>query len=206
MRKVIIGIFLLAGLIGGSEGCTKRQTSERDVDLSGRNVLMVIAPQNFRDEEYQVPRERLEKCGAKITVAASSLTESVGMKRELRVTADILLKDVKTDDYDAIIFVGGIGAAEYFDNLEAYRLAREAVDKNKILAAICLAPAILARSGVLKGKQATVYETEKETLTKRGALYQEGPVVKDGRIITADGPEATYKFTERIKQALSKNR
>ena len=173
-------------------------------DLSGSKVLMVVAPSNFRDEEYQIPREQLEKAGAKITVASSSLDESVGMLKKVKVKADILLKDVKMDDYDAVIFVGGVGAEKYFQDKEAYRIARETVEKNKILAAICLAPAILANAGVLKDKKATVFKSEKDTLKNKGASYEDKPVVQDGLIITANGPEAAADFAETIKEALKK--
>jgi PfpI family intracellular protease len=177
-------------------------SGEKSPDLSGSDILMIIAPQDFRDEEYQISREQLEKAGAKIMVASSSLDESVGMLKKVKVKPDILLKDVKVDNYDAVIFVGGVGAKKYFQDKEAHRIALETVEKNKILAAICLAPAILANAGVLKDKKATVYESEKDILKSGGVRYENKSVITDGLIITANGPDAASEFAETIKEAL----
>ena len=80
--------------------------------LSGKKVLMVIASSQFRDEEYQKPRALLEAAGAKVTVASSSLQESTGMLG-MKVTPDILLKDARMEQFDAVVFVGGMGATEF---------------------------------------------------------------------------------------------
>jgi len=73
-----------------------------------------------------------------------------------------------------------------------------------VLAAICLAPAILAKAGILKGKKATVWEGARNKVVAGGAAYREGPVVIDGKIITANGPSAAAQFGKSIKQLLEK--
>jgi protease I len=64
------------------------------------------------------------------------------------------------------------------------------------VAAICLAGAVLARSGVLRGRRATVYPLPRAVLElkKAGATYVGEPVVVDGPVITASGPEAAAEF------------
>ena len=74
---------------------------------------MVIAPEQFRDEEYVEPREVFEKSGIGVTVASSRLGKAVG-KFGLEVQVDLLLKDVHATDYDAVVFVGGTGSRIYF--------------------------------------------------------------------------------------------
>jgi len=213
---IVVGITLLIGCNGktektsdktGTPEVNRSDTSLKSppVNLNGARVLIIIAPQDFRDEEYRIPRERLEKSGARVTVASSSLDEAVGMLKEVKVKADVLLKDAKMDDYSAVIFVGGAGAKIYFQNGDAQRIAREAQEKNKVLGAICLAPVILANTGILKNKKATVYESEKETLKNSGALYEDQKVIQDGLIITANGPAATDEFAERFISALKSN-
>ena len=203
LKLVAVILILLVGLIGCGRKNEEVAVKSMDWKREGLKVLMVIAPQDFRDEEYQIPRERLEKCGVTITVASTSLDEAVGMKGG-KVKPDILLKDVKVADYNAVIFVGGVGAEKYYQDEEAQRIARETVEKDKVLGAICLAPVILANAGLLKGKKATVYESEKETLKAKGAIYEERKVVQDGLIITGNGPEAAAEFAELIKEALGK--
>ncbi|MBI4835415.1 MAG: DJ-1/PfpI family protein [Planctomycetes bacterium] len=197
MKKVIIIVLLFVGLMG----CNGKTPGLPN--LNGKTALIIIAPQNFRDEEYRIPLTLLEKAGVKITVASSELGEAHGMLKKEKVKPDILLKDAKADEYDAVIFVGGLGAMKYFQDSDAQRIAKEAVEKNKLLAAICLAPAILANADLLKGKKATVYESEAETLKAKSALYENKTVVKDGLIITANGPEAAGEFAEAIVNALA---
>lgn len=170
--------------------------------ITGKKILIVIASDKFRDEEYRHPRTVLEKEGAKITVGSSSLNISNGVKGMEKVKPDVLLKDVSVSDYDAVLFVGGAGAREYFTNPAAHKIAREMFNENKILSAICIAPAILANAGLLKGKKATVFSSEIDTIKAKGANYTGNPVEQDGKIITAIGPEAAYEFGNKIVEAL----
>ncbi|MEW6163166.1 MAG: DJ-1/PfpI family protein [Nitrospirota bacterium] len=170
--------------------------------IDGKKVVMIIASKNFRDEELQKPMSILKKQGAKVTIASSSLKVVTGMLGT-KVIPDILIKDVNVASYDAVIFVGGVGAAEYWDDPVAHNIARGAVRQNKILCAICIAPVTLANSGVLKGKKATVWKSEKEKIEAKGAIYTGTGVQVDGRIITADSPASAERFGEMIVKALS---
>jgi len=167
------------------------------------NVVMIIAHHNFRDEELFVTKEILEKHGVKVTVASSALTPAKGMLGGV-YKPDLLFQNIKIDDYDAIIFVGGMGATEYWDNEIAHRLAQEAFKKGKVVAAICIAPVTLAKAGLLKGKKATVWSSEAGQLESAGAIYTGKPVEKDGLIITANGPWSAQAFAESILAALER--
>ena len=171
---------------------------------TGKKAVMLIAHENFQDDEFFRPKEVLEKNGVTVTVASSALTEATGMNGG-KFTPDILLGGVKTADYDAVIFIGGSGAVQYLDDPQAHKLAQEAVDEGKIVGAICIAPRILANAGVLKGKRSTVYPTEGDKLKAAGVNYTARPVEKDGKIITADGPDSAKQFGDEIVTALGGN-
>lgn len=173
----------------------------RSMSLSGKNILMIIASNNFRDEEYKYPREVFESEGAKITVASSTKREVTGMLG-MKVNPDILLNEVVIDNYDAVVFVGGTGSIEYWDNNWAHRIAKEAYEKCKIIGAICIAPVTLARAGLLRGKKATVYSSEIDNIKKEGAIYTGKPVEVDGTIVTGNGPSAAKEFSEKIVDLL----
>ncbi|HDD44967.1 MAG TPA: DJ-1/PfpI family protein [Candidatus Desulfofervidus auxilii] len=164
-------------------------------------IVMIIAENNFRDEELFVTKEVLEEKGAKVIVASTSLTPAKGMLGRV-YKPDILLKDIEIDDYDAIIFVGGIGATQYWNDKTAHKLIKEALEKDKVIAAICIAPVTLANAGILKGKKATVWPSEARALEKAGAIYTGKSVEKDGKIITANGPHAAKAFGETIAATL----
>ena len=185
-------------------GC-KQEKKEEKVSLSGKKILMVIAFQNFRDEEFKEPYELFKKLGAEVTVASSKKGEAKGM---LGMTFQVenLLSEQSADPYDAIIFVGGMGSTEYWDNPDAHKLLLNANTKGKVIGAICLAPVTLAKAGVLRGKKATVYPTD-ETLRlfrENEVSYTQADVVVDGKIVTASGPQAAKKFGEKIVEFLTK--
>lgn len=172
--------------------------------LNGKKVLMIIAKSKFRDEEYLEPRKALEAAGAIITVASSSLNNAEGMLG-LNVRPDILIGDAKEEDYDGIVFIGGGGAAEYFNSSVAHRLAREFFERGKLTSAICIAPATLANAGVLKGKKATSFPSSEAALKAKGAILTRTDVVADGNVVTGVGPEAAGKFGEKLIEVLGRN-
>lgn len=173
--------------------------------LKDKKIALIIAFRDFRDEEYFFTKQDLENEGAQITTVSSSLGSALG-KMGGEVKVDVLLKDLKVDDYDAVLFIGGPGAYKYFDDPTCQKIAKETVEKNKVLGAICSAPAILAKAGVLKGKKATVWTSNMDKslvkiLQNGGAEYLDLIVVTDGKIVTANGPEASHEFVRAIIKA-----
>lgn len=181
------------------------QGGENMAKLKGKKAVMIIAEKNFRDEELFEPKKILEAEGVKVIVASTSFNIARGMLGG-KVKPDMLLSEIKVDDYDAIIFVGGSGASQYWNDSLAHNIAKEAVEKNKVLGAICIAPVTLANAGVLRGKKATVWPSERGKIEARGAIYTGESVQIEGKIITAEGPQAARKFGEAIAKALSNNR
>lgn len=168
-----------------------------------KTAVLIIAEKTFRDEEYQVPKDLLTKAGIKVISASTRTPEAVG-KLGLKVKPDILIDQINIDETDALIFIGGSGASQYFNDPLAHRLAREAASKGKLYGAICIAPTILANAGLLRGKRATVFPSPDgiEALKKGGADYTSGDVEIDGKLITGCGPEAAEKFGNALVSML----
>ena len=167
-----------------------------------KKILMIIASQKFRDEELWVPKKHFEINGFDVTIASSRVEPSKGMLGAV-VTPDIVLKNIRVEDYQGVIFVGGNGATEYWEDPLAHRIAQQAFKENKILGAICIAPVILAKAGLLKGRKATVWPSELEQLKNNGAILTAEDVVRDDKIITANGPEAASQFAQTIMESLT---
>lgn len=166
------------------------------MDASGK-ILMVVASRGFRDEEYLKPREVFEKDGLKVVVA-SSVSGMIRGALGTWIKSDEIISKVRPREFDAVVFVGGNGAQEYLNDRIAHRICRESVENGKVLGAICIAPSILANAGVLYGRRATCYVSEKENLIRKGAIYTEEKVVEDDLIITASGPDVATQFGERV--------
>jgi len=172
-----------------------------------KKIVMITAFKDFRDEEYFVPREILETAGAEVKTASNQKGTAIGADGG-EVEVDLLVSEVNSANFDAVIFIGGPGCLTNLDNEESYRIAQEAVSKNKTIAAICISPTILAKAGVLEGKKTTVWSSPMDKgpvkiLEDNGAIYEDKPVVVDGKIITGNGPAAAEEFGEAIVQVLT---
>jgi protease I len=169
-------------------------------------ALFVIAFRNFRDPEYFLPKEILENSGIEVKTVSNKKGIAIGAEGG-EVEVDFLIEEVNPKDFDAIIFIGGPGCLEALDNEKSYNLIKQTVDFKKILGAICIAPVILAKSGVLEGKKATVWSSPFDRgpikiLKENGANFVDENVVQDGKIITANGPEAAKDFGRKILEML----
>lgn len=165
-------------------------------------ILMVVARERFRDEELFVPRREFTRRGHKADIASTARGKCRG-SRGKSATATVALSDCHPDGYDAVVFVGGGGSKALFADADALRIARQMNDRGKVVAAICLAPVILANAGVLKGKKATVAGTQAKTLEAAGAIYTGPGVTVDGTIVTGNAPKASQAFAEAVSALLN---
>lgn len=165
------------------------------------HVLMVIAPEVFRDEEYAMPRKVLEDRGAVVTTASSRTGVCHG-KLGMTAEATLAIADADAEDYAAVVFIGGGGAQVFFDDAHAHAVARKAAERGLVVGAICIAPSILARAGLLAGVRATAFPSQRDDLIAHGAIWTDGPVEVDGRFVTANGPDAARDFGLAIADML----
>jgi protease I len=167
-----------------------------------KKAVLIIAEQMFRDEELFDTQAAIEAGGVATTIASTKTGTCKGkIGRDAQAT--MLVSDIDTDDFDAVVFVGGPGAMQYYEDPDAINTAKDADSKKKIVAAICIAPRILANCGLLKGLEATCFESETDALKKLGAKFKTAAVIRDGRIITGSGPHAATEFGETIAKAIN---
>lgn len=165
-----------------------------------RNVLLIIAKQGFQDVEYTGARKSLEAAGFAVVTASTEKGECTG-KFGGKIAADIAMRDVSLSEYDRVAFIGGPGAAVLASDGDALKIAVETYRNAMPLGAICIAPTILAKAGVLDGKNATVWnEDGKQSpmLEEYGATYTGDDVTVDGLIVTANGPDAAEEFGKAL--------
>ncbi len=169
-------------------------------------VLMAIAFKGFRDEEYLQPKKVLEQAGFSVATTSLKMGTAEGTYGTT-VIIDTDITKVDPTNYLALVFAGGEGMAKELDNPLFQKLAQDFVRAGKPVAAICIAPDLLAKAGILKGKKATVWSSSlyKQSITilkEGGAIYEDRSVVRDGNIVTANGPEAATEFGEAIVNLL----
>lgn len=205
MKKslILIAIIVILGIVG----VLIYQNMPEKV-LQGKKVVVIIAFRDFRDAEYFVPKEILEKAGAEVKTASNKKGTAVGADGG-DTEVDLLISEINPADFDVVVFIGGPGCLESLDNEDSYKVAKDTVSQNKVLAAICISPVILAKAGVLEEKKATVWSSSLDresikTLENYGAIYEDKPVVVDGKIITGNGPDAAEEFGKKILEVLTR--
>jgi protease I len=197
-----IQILLLAMLLLGCAQQTEQKVSGGE---GMKKVLFVIAPSGFRDEELFYTKEVVDGAGFRTSIASTSMSEAVGMLGG-RVKPDLLVSHANLSQYDAVVFVGGQGVEtnNLPQNPSVVKLAKEAISSGKVVAALCIAPRILAAADVVRGKNVTSfpdYDTI-SSLKRAGAVYTGKAVERDGKLITADGPSSAREFGEEIVKVL----
>ena len=160
-------------------------------------MIYVFLANGFEEIEALAPVDFLLRAGVKVKTVGVSGKICRGA-HGINVEADILSEDVVLDDnVQGIILPGGMPGAENLNNSEEVQKAIDyCADNNKIIGAICAAPFILGRKGLLKGKNATCFPGFEDEL--KGASLAESGVATDGNIVTAKGAGVAWEFGAAI--------
>ena len=117
---------------------------------------------------------------------------------------DSSLANVAENMFDAVILPGGMpGAANLDKSSLVTAVLDNAAKEGKIIAAICAAPFVLAKRGLLNGKTFTMYPGFDEYLD--GAVPTGSPAEACGNIVTGKGPGAVFDFAFKLADSLGKD-
>jgi len=166
-----------------------------------KNALIFLA-EGFEEIEAVTCMDILRRAGIQVTVAGLNAGPLSG-SRGICITPDCDISLI-TEEYDAYVLPGGgPGAANLARSSQVKLLLQSAAQQNKIIAAICAAPAVvLAPLGLLKDKLATCYpQMEKEFPSD--AKFIPKPVVVDHNLITSRGPATAMEFALTIVEQLA---
>jgi protease I len=178
--------------------------SQRKKDGSDSLIVMVVAQGDFTDREYFETRMVFDQ--HKATVAVASVAKGFATSHEgVNIKVDIAIGKLDPDQFGAIVIVGGMGAISSLSKSGPLReLLIAAYHQHKVVAAICMAPIVLAKAGLLRNRQATCFSAEPivNELKRNGAIYRNEEVIEAEGIITANGPNASAAFGEKIIEEL----
>lgn len=152
----------------------------------------------FEETEALTTVDILRRGEVEVTTVSLTGMERVMAKHSIPVVADALFEDVKDRPFDMLVVPGGTIA--YTEHAGLVELVKRYNAEKKPLAAICAAPAVFGKAGILEGKRAVCYPGMESYLT--GAVVGSEIVETDGYITTAKGPAVTPFFALRLLELL----
>ena len=167
-------------------------------------MVYLFLAEGFEEIEALTPVDVLRRAGVDVTtvgVTGKCVTGSHGIPVTADVTADEALPLAAEKKVEMIVFPGGMPGAKNLDASPVTdRFIELAKEADAYICAICAAPMILGKRGLLEGRDATCYPGFEKYL--EGAKYYEASVVVDGNYITSDGMGSALDFALQLVAAL----
>lgn len=156
-------------------------------------VLVPLA-EGFEEIEAVTVIDLLRRAGIEVRSASLASREVTG-SHGITVTADIALEAAVPGDYDMVVLPGGMPGADHLaQDPRVIALLRWFAEEDRYTAAICAAPGVLARAGLLKGRAATSFPGFLKPDSAPDIRLSDEPVVIDGKVVTSRGPGTAMDF------------
>ena len=169
-------------------------------------MVYILLGTGFEEAEALVTADVLRRADIPVTLAGIG-GELIAGSHGIAVRADRPVEEVVLEQGDMVVLPGGMGGVASIEaSAAAMALVRRAAEDPGIwLAAICAAPTLLARAGLLpRGTRCVCYPGLEDELSKAGAVpAMDRPAVIQGRLITGKGPGAAFDFGLALAEALA---
>jgi len=164
-------------------------------------MVVILLGAGFEEAEALVPLDLLRRAGVEVRTAGIDSLSVTG-SHQITVQADCIVREIDPEQVEMLILPGGLGGvASIQASSAALDLIRRMAERGTRLAAICAAPTILAKLGLLEGKKAVCYPDMEDEMA--GCELQSGtPVVTDGNITTAEAAGSAFAFGLRLVELL----
>lgn len=163
-------------------------------------MIYMFLAEGFEEVEALAPLDLIRRAGLEIKTVGVGSKVVVG-SHGIPVAADITADEFSDNAPDMVILPGGMPGTKNLDaNKTVHKAIADAVKNDAYVCAICAAPMILGKLGLVRGKTAVCYPGFEEYLD--GATLPDKKVVRDGKIITAKGMGAALEFGLEIVAAL----
>lgn len=164
-------------------------------------MIYLFLAEGFEETEAIVTIDILRRGYAELKTVSVSGDKAVTGAHGVTVMADISISEVKKSEAEAFILPGGMPGTNVLAESEKVKeLLLYGSENEKLICAICAAPSVLGKYGILRGKRAVCYPGFEDYLD--GAKVYEQPVMHDGNVITSRGAGTAHKFAEEILKTL----
>ena len=162
------------------------------------NTAIFLA-EGFEEVEALTVVDLLRRAGITCRMVSAADKALVTGSHGISVKADLPFCDLRIEDYDGVILPGGQpGTTNLANDARVLSLLYRFHAAEKLTAAICAAPTVLARAGLLTGRKAICYPGLEAGLVDAGAEISREAVVVDGSVITSRGVGTAIPFALAI--------
>jgi protease I len=172
--------------------------------------IAILATNGFEESELKSPKEAMEKEGFKVDIVSPENGEIKGWANgnwSNSYKVDRNIKDVKAEDYNALVLPGGVINPDTLRrNEDALMFVRNFFKMKKPVAAICHAPHILISAGVVKNRKLTSFSSIKDDLINAGAHWVDQEVVVDEGFVTSRNPKDLPAFNSKLIEEIKEGK
>ncbi len=167
--------------------------------------IAFIVDDVFEDSELRVPYDRLREAGHEVVIVGLEQGRKLeGKQKKEKVTVERAAKDVRAEEFAALVIPGGYSPDHLRTSLDMVRLTRDMFVAGKPVAAVCHGPWMLVEADAIDGRTVTSWPSLKTDLINAGARWVDREVVEDGNIITSRNPGDLAAFSAAILRQLDR--
>ena len=162
--------------------------------------LLMLFVDGFEDTEGIATLDVLTRGGHEVICASMMGRREIQPKLGRTILVDTLIENVKLEDYDGVVIPGGPGSFKIMAfHPQINNIIKYFAENNKLVSAICAAPFMIGRLGLLYDKKYTVHPGFEDQILGGYYLREEG-VVRDGNFVTAKSMYYSVAFGLEIDE------
>lgn len=162
--------------------------------------VVVFLATGFEEIEALAVVDILRRADVEVDICSLN-GEYVTGSHNITIKSDVLIENVEIDKYQCIVLPGGLpGSTNLRDDERIIEFIKDFDNKGKLIAAICAAPIVLEKAGIIRDRKVTSYPGSLENAKK--VNYKEEVVVASENLITSRGPATVLEFAYNILNAM----
>lgn len=166
--------------------------------------IACIITDYFEDSEYIDPVKAFKEAGHQIIPIGLKAGVTVkGKKHDTPVHIEKDINEISPDDFDALFIPGGFSPDQLRAHDKAVHFAKDFMESDKPVFAICHGPQLLITADKLRGRKVTGWKSISQDIINAGANFQDSEVVVDGKLVTSRKPDDIPAFVRESLKFLS---
>jgi putative intracellular protease/amidase len=169
-----------------------------------RKSILLILPQNdFNEKEFLAVKEKTKLANLNLFISSSKKEVCTGEKK-LKIFPDVDLYNIRPSNFSALVLIGGKGSYELAEIDEILKIVKSFYDQKKLIAAICGAPYILAKAGILANKTISYHPSLHKKMENFFVFPANKKISICENILSAEDETASDDFASKIVEMLTR--